>query len=161
MELNNRTNLSCFELSIRLVLLEYLSGYCILEVTPSPGPYSVGSNEYIYCLHCSGALWKLLFITFLIFFPLIYSFESPLTRSVFSYALQEVEDEAKWKEASGRREEAVPGDGVHKNPRGGLWPERAGGAAQRDRPQRMARQQQWVIDYIKMGWERGESSWYT
>lgn len=56
--------------------------------------------------------------------------------------LQEVEDEAKWKEASGRREEAVLGAGVHKNPCGGLRPQGAGGAAQRDRPQRMASQQQ-------------------
>lgn len=49
--------------------------------------------------------------------------------------LQEVEDEAKWKEASGRREEAVPGAGVHKNPCGGLRPQGVGGVAQRDRPQ--------------------------
>lgn len=58
--------------------------------------------------------------------------------------LQEVEDEAKWEEASSGREEAVFGAGVHEDPRGGFRPEGVGGAAQRDRPQRMARQQQWV-----------------
>lgn len=56
--------------------------------------------------------------------------------------LQEVEDEAKRKEASDRREEAVPGAGVHEDPRGGLRPQGAGGPAQGDRPERMASQQQ-------------------
>lgn len=58
--------------------------------------------------------------------------------------LQEVEDEAKREEASGGREEAVSGAGVHEDPRGGFRSEGVGGAAQRDRPQRMARQQQCV-----------------
>lgn len=62
----------------------------------------------------------------------------------FFFLLQEVKDEAKWKEAPAWREEAVPGTRVHKNPCGGFWPQGAGGAAQRDRPQRMAGQQQWV-----------------
>lgn len=64
--------------------------------------------------------------------------------SSFFRVLQEVKDEAEWKEASGRREEAVLGAGVHKNPRGGLRPQGAGGAAPGDRPQRMASQQQYV-----------------
>lgn len=58
--------------------------------------------------------------------------------------MQEVEDEAKREEASSRREEAVFGAGVHQDPRGGFRSEGVGGAAQRDRPQRMARQQQCV-----------------
>jgi len=72
--------------------------------------------------------------------------------------LQEVEGEAKWKEA-GRREEAVPGARVHKDPRGGFWPQRAGGAAQRDRPQRMARQQQWVTSVVVSGLKWWSGGW--
>ena len=81
---------------------------------------------------------------------------SSLTQPVSSSVLQEVEDEAKWEEASDRREEAVLGARVHKNPRGGLWPQGAGGAAQRDRPQRMASQQQWVM--IRVEIQNGSSN---
>lgn len=66
---------------------------------------------------------------------------SNLTSSLIS-VLQEVEDEAQREEASGGREEAVFGARVHEDPCGGFRSEGVGGAPQRDRPQRMARQQQ-------------------
>lgn len=62
-----------------------------------------------------------------------------------SSVLQEIQNEAQWKESTHWREEALLGARVHKSTGHGLRPERFGGAShQRDRPQRMARQQQWV-----------------
>lgn len=71
------------------------------------------------------------------------SIRSSLTESLLC-VLQEVKDEAKREEAPSRGEEAVFGARVHEDPRGGLRSEGVGGVAQRDRPQRMARQQQCV-----------------
>lgn len=121
-----------------------------------------GRLLYILQCHLSGKFWALseeftlipaIFfvlkppsVTSLLFYCPHQLVCSSLTRHVSSSSvLQEVEDEAKWEEASDGREEAVLGARVHKNPRGGLWPQGAGGAAQRDRPQRMASQQQWVM----------------
>lgn len=59
-----------------------------------------------------------------------------------AHLLQEVKDEAKRKEATHRGEEAVPRARLHQSKGRRLRPKGAGGVATRDRPERMARQQQ-------------------
>lgn len=76
------------------------------------------------------------------FFYCLYQIIRRLLTSSLISVLQEVEDEAKREEASSGREEAVFGARVHEDPCGGFRSEGVGGAPQRDRPQRMARQQQ-------------------
>lgn len=74
-----------------------------------------------FCLKTSSPYLRFFTVTDFqhCFIAIIKSFTAPYP-ALFSSVLQEVEDEAKWKEASGRGEEAVLGARVHKNPRGGL-----------------------------------------
>lgn len=55
------------------------------------------------------------------------------------HPIQEGQREAQRKEAAHRGEEALPGRRIHQSKSRGFWTQGAGGVAEGDRPERMAR----------------------